>query len=419
MPSARSGLFGVLVRKEIAANLLSYKFFVVILLAAVLIFTSLFVLSRDFKERRADYDLIRPQPGEPIAVLPPNPLSVYAKGLDEAMGRSFEIQSIGVEVRAGRSSGNAIFGFFPAPDFIYLVKVVLALVALLFGFDAVSREREDGTLKLMLSHSVRRPILLLGKWLGGFASLAVPFLIITGMGVALTSLDPTLRLPPTALARLGLILAAALIYMALFLSLGLLISASVRRSATSLVVGLLAWTVLVFVLPNLGTLAARQLVEVPSVRSLTEKRQQIWTREVLLSYADRGSWERRIRAIHEEIDRLEEDYRLRFDRLVRLSKAINRISPSAGFVNAATELAGTGIGEESRLKAEVIRYKSLALPALARDRTAKLAPAFAYRYRSVGKVLAEGALADLAWLAVSAILLFAGAAAVFLRADPR
>ncbi|MDP2914196.1 MAG: ABC transporter permease subunit, partial [Candidatus Aminicenantes bacterium] len=149
-----------IVKKEIAANLLSYKFFIVILLMTLLLFTSFFVLYKDYKGRQADYELVRAKPGEPIAVVPPNPLSIFAKGLDEAMTRSFEISPIGIDVRAGQKSGNAVFAFFPAPDFVYVVKVVLSLVALLFGFDQVSRERENGVLRLMLSNAVSRATVL-------------------------------------------------------------------------------------------------------------------------------------------------------------------------------------------------------------------------------------------------------------------
>jgi ABC-type transport system involved in multi-copper enzyme maturation permease subunit len=410
---------GPIVRKEILANLASSRFYVVILLSAVLIATSFFVMARDFKGRLADYQIIRPEPGDPIAVLAPQPLSIFAKGLEDSLTRSFEVATTGIEVRAGQASGNVIFAFFPTPDLAYIIKVVLSLVALLFGFDAVSREKEEGTLKLTLANAVPRSSLLLGKWAGSFLSLAVPFLLVTGLGLALMSFDADLRLAGGELGRFALILAAGLVYIALFLSLGLLVSSLVRRSATSLVVLLLVWAALVFVLPNLGTLLARQFVDVPSVKALSEKRQQIWTREVLGSITERGSWDRRVAAMNEEFDRMEEDYRLKFERLVRLSRSVNRLSPAASFMDAATEVAGTGIGEETRLKTEVIRYKNLALPTLSRDRAAKEAPAFAYRARTLTEVLAEGGLFDLAWLAVLNVLLFAAGYVAFVRADPR
>jgi len=412
-------MIGTIVRKEIAANLLSYKFFIVICLASLLIATSFFVMARNFKGRQADYQLIKPKAGEPIAVLPPNPLSVFAKGLDDAMSRSFEVSIIGINVRAGQQSGNVVFSFFPSPDFVYIVKVVLSLVALLFGFDQISREKEAGTLKLMFANSLSRATVLAGKWLGNFLSLAVPFLLVTLLGIALMSLDPALRLSGPWLGRLAMLVALSLVYIALFLSLGMFISTVTQRSASSLVILLFLWSLLVFVLPNLGTLLARQFVDVPSVRALTEKRGQIWTREALLRFSDKTDdiWVTRIKNMNTEFDQMEEDYRNKFDRLVRVSKTVNRLSPAASFVYASTEIAGTGIGEEGLFKREVIRYKNRYLEDIRSG--IKAHPAFVYRYRSIGRVLAEGGLFDLAWLLVFNIVFFAAGFVALLRYDVR
>jgi ABC-type transport system involved in multi-copper enzyme maturation permease subunit len=410
-------------RKEILSNLLSYKFFVVLLLMVLLIATSLFIMHRDFAGRVADYQVIRPDPGKPIAVVPPDPLSIFAKGLENGMTRSFEIGVTGIEVRAGQSSGNIVYAFFPAPDFLYVVRVVLSLVALLFGFDQISREREQGTLKLLLGGPVSRAQVLVGKWTGNFLSLAIPFLLVTLIGAAVLLFDPNVRMGGDRLGRLAIILVLAILYLSFFLSLGMLVSALTRRAATSVIVLLFVWALLVFVLPNLGTLAARQFVHVPSVRALTEQREQTWTREVLLGIGKGGNWADHMKTISLENDRMEEDYRLKFDRLVRLSRAINRISPAASLLDAATEIAGTGIGEESRLKAEVIRYKNAIIDRIIADQAAGRRDAqyqaFVYRRRPLTEIFAGGALVDLAWLAVFNIAVFALAYAGFVRYDVR
>ncbi len=416
-------------RKEIVSNLLSYKFFVVILLVALLIFTSFFIMYRDYKARLSDYQLIKPTSEQPIAVIPPNPLSIFARGLEESMTRSFEISRIGIDVRAGQQSGNVIFSFFPTPDFLYIVRVVLSLVAFLFGFDQVSKEKEGGTLRQMLSNSVSRAKVLAGKWMGNYLSLAVPFVLVTGLGFALLSLDSSIRLSSANIGRMLLFVLLALVYIALFLSLGIFVSTITRRSAASIVMLLFIWALLVFVIPNLGTLLARQLVSLPSVTALSEKRNQIWTREVLLGEIERqkarsdkrSDWWKQYRAhygvINEENNKLEADFRNKFNRLVRLSKNINRISPSASFVYAVTEIAGTGIGEERRLKEEIIRHKELILSDF--NSNIKQHPAFVYSYRSVDQILAQGGLFDIAWLFVFNILFFALGYFVFARYDVR
>lgn len=409
-------MFWSIARKEIVSNLLSYKFFIVILLTAVLIFTSFFIMHRDYKQRLSDYHLIKPKPDEPIAVIPPNPLSIFVKGLDDAMTRSFEISVIGVDVRAGQESGNIIFSFFSAPDFIYIVRVVLSLVALLFGFDQVSREREKGTLKLMLANPLSRATVLSGKWMGNFLSLAIPFLLVTLLGFVLLIFDPDIYFSSGDLFRLAVILFISLIYIALFLSLGILISTLTKRAAASIVILLFIWAIVVFVIPNLGTLLARQIVDIPSVRALSEKREQIWTREVLLIYEDKDRIAH-FQTIHDDMDKLEEDYRNKFSRLIKLSKNINRISPVAGFIYAVTEIAGTGIGEEDCLKRDIIRYKNNIFQDVVVNK--KEYPAFYYRYRSLSQIFVQGALFDSAWLIFFVILFFALSYFAFVRYDVR
>ena len=43
---------------------------------------------------------------------------------------------------------------------------MISLLALVFSYDAVTREREEGTLRFIFSSSVSRHSFLLGKWLG-------------------------------------------------------------------------------------------------------------------------------------------------------------------------------------------------------------------------------------------------------------
>lgn len=414
-------------RKEIVSNLLSYKFFIVLLLIVILIFTSFFIMHRDFKNRLADYQLIRPEPGAPIALIPPNPLSLLAKGLDEALARSFEISSTGITVRAGQQSVNPIFSFFPTPDFLYIVRVVLSLVSLLFGFDQVSQEKEKGTLRLALAYSVSRGKILFGKWVGNYLSLSVPFLIVTSLGIVVLSFDSQIHFTSGQIVRLMMILFMTLIYIAFFLSLGMFISTLTKRASSTIVILLFIWVLLVFVIPNLGTLLARQIVAVPSVRALSEKRQQVWTREVLLRIQEKGRWAEHIRTISDENDRLEEDFRGKFNRLVKLSKNINRISPVASFIYGVTEIAGTGIGEETQFKREVVRYKDSIIqkiigamsPVDQAKGYPKEYPTFQYKYRPLGRVFAEGALFDMAWLVFFNILFFGLSYFAFAKYDVR
>jgi hypothetical protein len=86
-------------------------------------------------------------------------------------------------------------------------------------------------------------------------------------------------------------------------------------------------------------------------------------------------------------------------------------------VYTATEIAGTGIGEDGRLKREVVRYRGRVQDSLMREDGA--APAFEYAYRTVGEVMAGGGLFDVAWLLVFNVIFFAAGAVAVIRYDVR
>jgi len=80
-------------------------------------------------------------------------------------------------------------------------------------------------------------------------------------------------------------------------------------------------------------------------------------------------------------------------------------------------MAGTGIGEDSRLKREVVRYRDQVLQTGTLENN--MAPAFSYKYRPLGEVMAEGGLFDIAWLLVFNVFFFAAGFVRFLRYDAR
>ncbi len=147
-----------------------------------------------------------------------------------------------------------------------LVQYLVPLLGLLLGHDLIVVEREEGTLRLLLAGGVSRWSCLLGKFLGGCLTLALPLVLgfgIAGTVVGLSAKDNDIA-PFLRLAGSGLVLGI------LFLGLGLTVSTFCRTRVQSLVAALLLWCVAVFVfdLVALGvvvstrSLAAAQEIEV-------------------------------------------------------------------------------------------------------------------------------------------------------------
>lgn len=137
---------------------------------------------------------------------------------------------------------------------VSLVIYLIPMIALLLGFDAVVGERERGSLDLLLSLPITRLELLLGKFLGLAAALALS----TVAGFALVAVLLYQRFDTAGLYHyLGFVLSSVLLGLS-FLSLAVLLSvlARDRAQASGLAIALWFLLVLVFDLALLGALVA-------------------------------------------------------------------------------------------------------------------------------------------------------------------
>ena len=143
-------------------------------------------------------------------------------------------------------------------DWVFIITYLLSFIPLLFTFDALSGERERGTLRLCLANPISRPALLVGKFLGTLITVLIPFVFAVLLNLAVISLDSWTQLGIADWGRLGMIMLIASGYTSIFIAVGLMVSASTRDSRVSLVVLLIVWVALVVFMPStLGTLATK------------------------------------------------------------------------------------------------------------------------------------------------------------------
>jgi ABC-type transport system involved in multi-copper enzyme maturation permease subunit len=165
-------------KKEILENIVSYRFYILTGLLALLMLVAVIVGYGDFLLRLENYEILRPAPASTNIIIEPTPMSILAKGLEANLTRLYEISITGIEIHQNQQAVNRIFALFAVPDMLFIIKVVLALIAVLFSFDAIAFEKEQGTLKLLLSNGIGRSSLVLGKLLGRFLMVIVPFAVL-------------------------------------------------------------------------------------------------------------------------------------------------------------------------------------------------------------------------------------------------
>jgi Cu-processing system permease protein len=124
-----------------------------------------------------------------------------------------------------------------------LVQYLVPLLGLLLGHDLIVSEKEERTLRLLVASGLSRSKLLLGKFIGGCLTIAVPLLagfIISGVVIGFAAKDTGLA-PFLKLAASGLALGIT------FMAIGLAISAFSKTRVQAIVAALLIWCAFVFV----------------------------------------------------------------------------------------------------------------------------------------------------------------------------
>ncbi len=126
-------------------------------------------------------------------------------------------------------------------SFTASLSLVIPLLAIGLGFDAVNSEFNRRTLSRVLSQPIYRDALLLGKFLGALATLAVAlvalWLIVLGAGLVLLGLPPR----GAEVARGIGFLVVAVAYGGVWLAIALLFSVVFRSTATSALCSLGVW----------------------------------------------------------------------------------------------------------------------------------------------------------------------------------
>src|SRR5262249_10480079 len=216
----------LIAKKEIVANVRNFKAPVALVIMTLLLLISANALTFDYRNRLNNWSVNQDRQRDPAVVggvrydlsdgsfyygivfghtaptQPPQPFSALVKGMDGDMDRTVTVgQRIVFGAREGEPVTSAIFDI---PDASFVMKLLVSLFALMFSLDTVTREKESGTLKAMMSQPIRRRELILYKSLGASISLLasfaiayifeiiVPYAHVEGTALHLPSARPTM-----------------------------------------------------------------------------------------------------------------------------------------------------------------------------------------------------------------------------------
>lgn len=127
------------------------------------------------------------------------------------------------------------------PSFASFLAYLAPLAGLVLGFDAINRERSQGTLNRLVSQPIHRDAVINAKFLAG---VTVIFIMVTFVGVMAGGMGlVVIGIPPTGeeLMRIGSYLLFTVAYTSLWLALAILCSVFCKHTATSALIVIAVW----------------------------------------------------------------------------------------------------------------------------------------------------------------------------------
>ncbi len=324
----------------------------------------------------------------------PDPLKIFTTGITNDIGRYSSIDRTSpIKLEHSTYSDDPIFAVFRHLDYKGFVLIVLSLFAILFSFDAISGEKENGTLRLTFANAVPRKQYITAKFTGICSGLLLPVILSILISLLLI-MAFNIQLDSNMWIRMIIMISSTMIYFVFFIAMGLFISSVTQKSSTSFLLLLIIWITLVLIIPRIGVMAAGRIKPVPSVAeidaqieghskqrwdSFTKELEQMWNiRNVEMTNMDRS--EREIyQDDHmwewiEQEDALRKNYQKDINEYStaqynlyynqkreqeQLAFTLAQLSPAAAFELLMLNVAETDIHLKSRTEQNMQDYKNI------------------------------------------------------------
>ncbi len=275
------GMIWIITRKEFLQKLLDLRVTVSFAIVVALTVVSCFVAGEQYETEKvsssaaiakAQSDLREVKvysEYNPQVIFPAGPLSVFSAGAGIPMPVVLKIQLDHVpEYQPVTASSNPLMGIFDSFDISKIVQVLFSLLVILLTYDSFSGEKEDGTLKLALSNSVSRLQLLAGKFLGTL--VVVSFMVVISFAISLLFLQTVtgIHFSGADYARVLLAVIDSVLYLSVFVALGILVSIKFGSSSASLTTLLFIWLFVAILQPNLNRYLASEYTAIPRMADI-------------------------------------------------------------------------------------------------------------------------------------------------------
>ena len=200
--SPEPGPFSVMVHKEIADHIRSWRFGILIALIVLTFIAAMYVSLANIKS---------------------------------AIGNTKDPDHLFLYLKLLTTTDNSI------PPFHVFLSFLAPLLGISLGFDAINSEQNSGTLTRLMAQPIYRDNLLLAKFVSALMIISGLFLalalLMIGGGLVLTGV----RMEPQELLRILGFIVITIVYVAFWLSLSIMLSILFKQAATSALTAIGIW----------------------------------------------------------------------------------------------------------------------------------------------------------------------------------
>jgi ABC-type transport system involved in multi-copper enzyme maturation permease subunit len=187
----------------------------------------------------------------PKTIKMPTPLAIFNKGVDANFGNSYTFDMLDISYQADMIyEANAYIESFINLDLSVIFVWFFSLISILFAYDSVVKEKEDGTLKLMFVSRLSKLDFYISKIIASILSVSFVLFISLFVVAAIFLFTPWIEFNLQISYTLFLFFILTLLYSIFWIAVATACSVMFKSSAQSLIVSLSVWILFLIVIPT-------------------------------------------------------------------------------------------------------------------------------------------------------------------------
>lgn len=378
-----------IVYKEVLENLLSLRFALSVLLTVSLFVVCGYVFVNGYGEQSKDYWkktnenllALREESNQLYKVAfykqgiyrKPQPLGLCAEGFEQSLPDLCKVNAFTAELPKTEGQANFALPHFSHVDWVLIISLILSFTALVLTYNSICGEKEAGTLRLTLANTIPRHKVLLGKYAGTMITLAIPLIIgmLVSLIIIISSKDVIIDV--SGWLKILISVLVSLLYLSIFVLLGMFVSSSTGHSANAMAILLLVWVLSVILLPSFSRIIFdviyEESTEQEMQRRLKEAREEIWDNHERYG-KNAGSMSNNLsdpmnnppararlqNAVIDTTNQLLQEHHNKWLEQALVRRNFACLSPAVIYQRACEAIAGTGINRSADLYRQVKRY---------------------------------------------------------------